>query len=522
MEDLEKSFQHLDFENGGSDPDCLVISIDFGTTFSGVAYGFSTDPSQVYCITSWPGADGRKVPKAPTIIRYDDSEKTDFQWGYQLDPTSADKIEGIKLLLDPEQPRPFYVPNGTEAEIDRLKNDVVKITSDDMRAIHQHALKEIDTAYLAGYIESYKKRYVISVPAVWSDKAKNLTLQAARNAGISPVELIKEPEAAALYTLHCMKNKGLQAGDAIVVCDAGGGTVDLISYEIISLRPFKVKEIVPCSGGLSGSLMLNRSFERWIQETVGDAEYRQLKNTDGYRAAMQQFDLTVKPAFRSEKDRDRYLSFPMANLKDDHSKGIVRNAIKLKGTTLFNIFNPLFQDIHRLITEQVHQVRTRRLRDRHPNGKAIKAILLVGGFGSSIYLREAISASHPDIQVIQPNDAWSAIVKGGVLSMLPEEAVVVSNVAEKHYGTAGSRAYDPKRDQGQRLWMCEWKETLMCNTMEWFIHKDDELVRKDRISINFYRQVAGHDPWGDSLVVQDYLYESITSSAPVHRDKAAI
>lgn len=35
--------------------------------------------------------------------------------------------------------------------------------------------------------------------------------------GISPVELIKEPEAAALYTLHFMKNKGLQVRLLILV-----------------------------------------------------------------------------------------------------------------------------------------------------------------------------------------------------------------------------------------------------------------------------------------------------------------
>lgn len=73
------------------------------------------------------------------------------------------------------------MPNDIEAEIKRLENRVVKITSDYMRGIHQHALKEIDSAYFAGYIESYKKRYVISVPAVWSDKAKNLTLQVCRS-----------------------------------------------------------------------------------------------------------------------------------------------------------------------------------------------------------------------------------------------------------------------------------------------------------------------------------------------------
>lgn len=42
--------------------------------------------------------------------------------------------------------------------------------------------------------------------------------------------------------------------------------------------------------------------------------------------------------------------------------------------------------------------------------------------------------------------------------MLPEEAVVVSNVTEKHYGTTAYKIYDPKRDKGQKLWTNEWEE----------------------------------------------------------------
>lgn len=38
----------------------------------------------------------------------------------------------------------------------------------------------------------------------------NLTrFQAAKKAGIHPVQLIKEPEAAALYTLHVLQDKAL-------------------------------------------------------------------------------------------------------------------------------------------------------------------------------------------------------------------------------------------------------------------------------------------------------------------------
>lgn len=40
--------------------------------------------------------------------------------------------------------------------------------------------------------------------------------QAARNAGISPVDMITEPEAAALYTLQSMKEKGLNV--SFMIC----------------------------------------------------------------------------------------------------------------------------------------------------------------------------------------------------------------------------------------------------------------------------------------------------------------
>ena len=73
------------------------------------------------------------------------------------------------------------------------------------------------------------------------------TVQAAKIAGFFPVELIKEPEAAALHTMHSL-GFGLNVTDAFVVCDAGGGTVDLISYEVVGINPTKLKELVPGTG----------------------------------------------------------------------------------------------------------------------------------------------------------------------------------------------------------------------------------------------------------------------------------
>lgn len=56
--------------------------------------------------------------------------------------------------------------------------------------------------------------------------------------------------------MHGMKDKGISVDDAIVVCDAGGGTVDLITYEVVSLNPFKLKELVSANG-------------KWFNSSIG-------------------------------------------------------------------------------------------------------------------------------------------------------------------------------------------------------------------------------------------------------------
>jgi hypothetical protein len=97
----------------------------------------------------------------------------------------------------------------------------------------------------------------------------------------------------------------------------------------------------------------------------------------------------------------------------------------------------------------------------------------VGGFGSSLFLKDSIAKVHPDIQVIQPNDAWSAIVQGAVLSKLPQEAIVVSSVAERHYGVSAGELFEPTRDAGhdEHKYWDEFQEIHRIKRMSWYISK---------------------------------------------------
>jgi hypothetical protein len=78
-----------------------------------VAYGFTGEPGRIWAVDEYVGNKGQKAPKAPTVIKYDPSNRTKFQWGYELDRTVADKIVGVKLLLDPDQPKVSHI-NGLE------------------------------------------------------------------------------------------------------------------------------------------------------------------------------------------------------------------------------------------------------------------------------------------------------------------------------------------------------------------------------------------------------------------------
>lgn len=487
--------------------DQLIIALDFGTTFSGIAYAFTNaNKPEPTSILDWPGLEGFKQPKVPTVLSYDPNNKRQFAWGAQKHKHA--KIEGMKLLLDPGQETPLYIPEtNTVAELKKLGKPATEVVTDYITSIYAHALNRIESKVPAEYLKMCQKKFVVTVPAVWSQKAMDATRAAAKHAGIHPISLIKEPEAAALYTLHMLQDKALAVGDAFVLCDAGGGTVDLISYEILSLSPrLELKELVTGKGGMAGSLGLNKRFAQAVKEVVGEDQYFYLRKEKGFEQAMNQFDKQIKTAFRGDLDEDYYVNFPMAKLADDPSYRLSANCWNMKGSDVKKIFQPLITDIERMVMDQVNLVMVKRLSEGHPKANEIKAIFLVGGFGSSEYLKQCLQSSHSNIQIIQPNDAWSAIVKGAVLSQLPQEAAITSTVATKHYGVSASAVYNESEDSGQPTTIHRFDGKRRVHKMTWYIHRGEDMHRDQKILFPFYRSFPS-DYSPSNLIFQDNLLE---------------
>jgi Hsp70 protein len=220
-----------------------VVGIDFGTTFTGVAYAHSGDlhgslkaiAREVKVVNRWPNPTSAYEGKIPTIIAYRDRHifggsvrprdeewaVTHFKIGLQPNAgthyASGDKVVTVLPFLDPNYRHPKF-PNKLAVD---FAADYLRCVNDFVRGTF------FDLEFGSTFLRNQKIAYVITVPAIWKDKAANLTRQAAERAGIpgDDLTIITEPEAAALYCAIKCDEVDLGEGDRFLVCDAGGGTV---------------------------------------------------------------------------------------------------------------------------------------------------------------------------------------------------------------------------------------------------------------------------------------------------------
>lgn len=165
------------------------------------------------------------------------------RWGFQLRP-EEERVRCVKLLLDSRQKLPKYVSNSDlKIQLERTGKSAETVVTDYLKELWKHSHETLERRYGKVFMTNTKLDIVLTVPAVWSDAAKDATLRAATAAGIGGnLALISEPEAAAVYTLKSIQPNHLRAGNNFIVCDAGGGTVDLISYEIEQVTPLRIQE----------------------------------------------------------------------------------------------------------------------------------------------------------------------------------------------------------------------------------------------------------------------------------------
>lgn len=111
--------------------------------------------------------------------------------------------------------------------------------------------------------------------------------------------------------------------------------------------------------------------------------------------------------------------------------------------------------------------------------------------------------------------SWSAIVRGAVMSQLPSEASVTSNVAPKHYGVSARSIYDPIRDANEKKHYDRYEDVYRVDKMTWYIQKGDDLLRARKIVFPFYRTWEPNPSHSD-LQIEETLLQCDLDQAPEH------
>ncbi|KAI9660458.1 MAG: hypothetical protein M1821_009808 [Bathelium mastoideum] len=495
----------------------LIVGIDFvglpqedqffGTTFSGVAFAFATNTeAKEDIITEWPGAGNQTKQKIPTVLYYDQHQQV-VGWGPDiadaLAPTGypkpgVQKVEWFKLQLmlsgntyiDPINLPPL--PPG-KSEIDVAADYLFKLR----QAIRNQLRKTLGEVFDR---EERNIKYFLTVPAIWNDAGKAATRAAAIQAGFlrddndNRLTLITEPEAAAMF---CAKAGilNLKINDAVLIVDCGGGTVDLIAYEVEEEQPFSVRECTAGSGDSCGSTALNRNFSNILR-----AKIRKMKLPDGSRTAgkvyakcIMDFENRIKADFRNNGQKWAVDVGIEAEFPD---AGIEEGYMTFTNEEILQCFEPVVNRILELVRNQIIAIQAQ--------SRALQNVLVVGGFGASEYLFQQIKLHVPpqyQNKVVRPMDSVAAIVKGAVTAGITER-VITSRVARRHYLMATLQPFKEGHHPEQyRVPSLDGKDRCKF-TRQIFVQKGQRIKIGEPVKVSFFRQVAP----GATLMYEDILY----------------
>ena len=73
----------------------IVVAVDFGTTFTAVAWADTSNPGQVELITNWPTSGQLVGVQTPSEIAYEENDTARFSWGYNISP----RVRKVRCLI---------------------------------------------------------------------------------------------------------------------------------------------------------------------------------------------------------------------------------------------------------------------------------------------------------------------------------------------------------------------------------------------------------------------------------------
>ncbi|XP_063413737.1 heat shock 70 kDa protein 12A-like isoform X1 [Mytilus trossulus] len=323
----------------------FVAAIDFGTTYSGYAFSTKSQPNSIYT------CDWRRSSllsnKAPTSVLLN-HKKEFLAFGYDAETKYMSYLENESDDEDSEEEKEaVYYFRRFKMALHNQSVDMDSLIKDEsgfkMKAIDiftfaieyfkdqtinklKRTLKDVDIADI---------HYVLTVPAIWEDKAKMFMRKSAEKAGIkgNQLTIALEPEAASIYCQELRTDREnktnitfsetIKKGMKYVVVDLGGGTADITVHE--RQPDGLLEEVVPPSGGAWGGTAIDDAYLRFLEKVFGEKVVQDLKLKElvDYTELIHEFEVK-KRSIKTDTTTDIVITMPVGlmNIIKKHCGGI--------------------------------------------------------------------------------------------------------------------------------------------------------------------------------------------------------
>ncbi|KFZ02938.1 hypothetical protein V502_11372 [Pseudogymnoascus sp. VKM F-4520 (FW-2644)] len=532
LSSMEKRLKSISLKNAPTHK--IIVGIDYGTTFSGVSF-VTTDKSSIddiNIISTWPG-DPYGSWKTPTRIAYsaENPKISTNKWGFDVYP-KLKSYSWTKLLLDKnaaigehDDPSLSCIGGPGMFQLPSFR-DAPGVCEDFLHEIYLFVSKMLRQQMTDSTFEKTPMECWITLPAIWSDEAKAATLTAARNAGFGhkshdEVFTIAEPEAAAIATLKKYAEPGalnpVKENENILICDCGGGTVDVTTYTITQVRPYlSFNELCVGVGGKCGSTHIDRNLHALLSERFGSAFDNLPFGVKGPGGRfMSSFEMLKRDFGLTDNSDDRDLGPINLDVPESEYYDPEDSIVKLSYEDMQSLFDPVIKEITSLVGQQVEEAKKKQ-------NVTIDRIILVGGFGESSYLNQALEdwcRKNGGITLLCPEHPQAAVVQGAALRGLEGIAPRVK-YARYHYGFSISKGFREGIDSEDNAYFSHFedKRKLCDNRMQWLISKGDEITKGTCITAGVTTEYSP----GSDFVSQIQLYSCTLAEAPEYSTNARV
>ncbi|XP_069123377.1 heat shock 70 kDa protein 12A-like [Argopecten irradians] len=433
-----------------SDLPVVVVAIDFGTSYSGYAFSFRSEfkksnESREIFRNSWSsGMAGNLSLKAPTVALFDPNKEF-HSFGYEAQKQFSN-------LTEYKEHKEWYYFSKFKMQLfDKMKlsrNQTItdesgkslpamRIFSESIGCLVRKAVSQINRArHKTSQLSEKDITWVLTVPAIWNEPAKQFMREAAVKAGIDKDKLMLalEPEAAALYCRYLPCTSGgkdendilsfLHYGGRYMVVDIGGGTVDIAVHEV-SGNGKNVTEILPASGGDWGGESVNQSFFDYFIGKVGKEISKKIKmNRTSHWMKLEANFEEKKRQLTTTFKREIRLDIPPPIIIEGKLNIDLNSSLKMDISN--DIFRSFFNSTNNIIRHMKH------ILDRVVD---IDLILMVGGGAQSDYVSNMVKQKFSSKTVMVPTKAEVAVMEGAVLFGF-EPWIVSARMCRYTYGIA--------------------------------------------------------------------------------------